>query len=78
MVNLTVKNIPDELHERLKHSAERNRRSLNSEILVILQSFFIAPVVDPAARERRLKALRDSLPKVDHALVDEFKREGRS
>lgn len=78
MVTLTVKNIPDELHERLKLNAERNRRSLNSEILVILQSFFLAPVVDPEARERKFKALRDSLPKVDHSLVDGFKREGRS
>lgn len=78
MVTLTVKNIPDELHERLKYNAERNRRSLNSEILIILESFFLAPVVDRAAEERKLKALTDSLPKVDHSLVDEFKREGRS
>ena len=34
MTTLTLKNIPDELHAQLKESAERNRRSLNSEILV--------------------------------------------
>ena len=78
MVTITVKNIPDELHQRIKLNAQANRRSLNSEILIILQSFFLAPVVDREAQERKLKELTDSLPKVDHSLVDEFKREGRS
>ena len=49
MLNLTLKNIPRELHARLKASAEKNRRSLNSEILVRLESDFAAPVVDAGA-----------------------------
>ena len=35
---LTLKNIPDELYERLKSAAELNRRSLNSEAIVCLES----------------------------------------
>jgi hypothetical protein len=31
---ITLKNIPDEVYERLKASAEANRRSLNSEAIV--------------------------------------------
>jgi plasmid stability protein len=31
VITLTLKNIPKELHEKLKASAERNRRSLKSE-----------------------------------------------
>ena len=34
---ITVKNIPDNLYQRLKQSAIENRRSLNSEILVCIE-----------------------------------------
>ena len=33
MLTLTLKNIPEHLHAKLKQSAVKNRRSLNSEIL---------------------------------------------
>lgn len=78
MATLTLKNIPDELHARLKESAERNRRSLNSEILVRLESAFTAPVVDPREDVRRMKAFTAGQAPVDHALVDRFKRSGRT
>lgn len=78
MANLTLKNIPDELHARLKESAERNRRSLNSEILIRLESAFTAPVVDVREHARQLKAFTDRQSMVDHSLVDRFKRHGRT
>jgi plasmid stability protein len=34
---ITVKNIPDNLYQRLKQSATENRRSINSEILVCIE-----------------------------------------
>ncbi len=37
MPNLTVKNIPPILYERLKQRAADNRRSINSEILMIIE-----------------------------------------
>ena len=37
MATITVKNIPDELYERLKSVAETNRRSINSEIIVCIE-----------------------------------------
>jgi plasmid stability protein len=37
-VNLSVKNVPDELAERLRRRAERNRRSLQRELISILES----------------------------------------
>ena len=77
MATLTLKNIPDPLHRLLKESAERNRRSLNSEILIRLEGGFTAPLVDPRAYARELKAFTDALPFVDHTLVDRFKRKGR-
>ena len=49
MPTLTLKNIPEDLHARLKASAERNRRSLNSEILVRLEQDISRAVLDPVA-----------------------------
>ncbi|MBL8225321.1 MAG: hypothetical protein JNM50_08325 [Chromatiales bacterium] len=37
-VNLSVKNVPDDLAERLRKRAARNRRSLQQELLSILES----------------------------------------
>ena len=78
MATLTLKNIPDELHALLKESAERNRRSLNSEILIRLESAFTAPVVDVRKLAREMKAFTDAQPMQDHTLFDRFKRQGRT
>jgi hypothetical protein len=77
MTTLTLKNIPEELHARLKESAEKNRRSLNSEILMRLESAFAVPVVDPRQHARSLKAFTDAMPPIDHSKVDSYKRQGR-
>lgn len=77
MTTLTLKNIPEELHALLKESAEKNRRSLNSEILVRLESAFTAPVVGAREDSRSLKAFTDAMPKIDHGTVDRDKRRGR-
>jgi len=37
MPALTIKNMPDEVYRRLKESARLNRRSLNSEAIVLLE-----------------------------------------
>lgn len=37
-VNLSVKNVPDELAERLRQRASANRRSLQRELLSILEA----------------------------------------
>jgi len=37
MPTITVKNIPADLYEQLKHAAEMNRRSINSEIIVCIE-----------------------------------------
>jgi len=78
MLNLTLKNIPKELHARLKESADKNRRSLNSEILVRLESEFAAPAVDAGTLTRTLKAFTAGMPRVEHAKVTRYKRQGRA
>jgi plasmid stability protein len=47
MSSLLIKNIPSELHARLKQRAAKNRRSINAEIILILETAV------PAATEPR-------------------------
>ena len=78
MPTLTLKNIPDDLHAKLKASAERNRRSLNSEILIRLECDFAVPSLDPDVYAKELKAFAARLPRVEHAGVTRYKRQGRA
>lgn len=78
MPTLTLKNIPEDLHARLKASAERNRRSLNSEILVRLEQDISRPVLDPIAHAGTLRAFTARLPRVSHQRVAHYKRQGRA
>ena len=76
---LTLKNIPDEVYDRLKSSAEAHRRSLNSEAIVCLEAVLLPGRMSVAERLDRARTLRSSLPmgKIKARDIDEFKREGR-
>ena len=76
MRTLTLKNIPAHLHAKLKESAEKNRRSLNSEILMRLEQDVSVPKVDRTKLANELKAFTDRLPHVDHRIGDRYKRKG--
>jgi antitoxin FitA len=77
---LTLKNVPDEVYERLKTAAAHNRRSLNREAIVVLETA-LAPVQIPALeRIARARALRAALPvraKFHAKDIDAAKRTGR-
>lgn len=76
---LTLKNIPDEVYERLKASAGAHRRSINSEVLVCLEAQLLPnrfPVSDRLARARMLR--KTPAPKAFTTRdTDAFKRGGR-
>jgi plasmid stability protein len=76
---LTLKNIPDEVYERLKDSAESHRRSLNSEAIVCLETVLLPGRIAPAERLARARALRNALSKAKFRArdIDAMKREGR-
>lgn len=78
MLNLTLKNVPPELHRVLKARAEANRRSLNREILALLETQVRAPAVDIAAEQKSLAAFVASLPHVDHQRVGRYRNAGRT
>lgn len=77
--NLTLKNIPDEIYERLKASAEAHRRSLNSEAIVCLESVLLPGRMSPGERLARARELRRTLPRGRFTArgIEVLKRAGR-
>jgi plasmid stability protein len=77
--SLTLKNIPDVVYDRLKHSAEVHRRSLNSEAIVCLESVLLPAKVNAVERLARARQLRATLPKGKFRArdIDAAKRQDR-
>ena len=77
---LTLKDIPDAVHDRLKFSAEAHRRSMNSEVIVCLEAVLLPTRLTTAERLVRARALRSALPKGKFRVrdIEAMKREGRS
>jgi plasmid stability protein len=77
---LTLKNIPDEVYDRLKAAAGAHRRSLNSEAIVCLEAALL-PTRRISVEERleRIHALRANLRTggLSDQDIETFKREGR-
>ena len=44
-VNLSIKNVPDHVAEKLRESAAAHHRSLQGELLAILEAAVVAPTV---------------------------------
>lgn len=83
--NLTLKNVPDEVYERLKSSAEAHRRSLNSEAIVCLEAILMPGRISTSERLEQARRLRDSLrdvsgrkPTLRPKDIEACKREGRA
>jgi antitoxin FitA len=76
---LTLKNIPDEIYERLKLAAQTHRRSMNSEVIVCLESVLLPVKITSAERLARAQALRATLPQAKFKAIDidALKRQGR-
>ncbi len=55
-VNLSVKNVPEEIAQRLRERAERNRRSLQRELMVILEEA-ASPKLSARDAMERVRAL---------------------
>ena len=77
---LTLKNIPDDIYERLKAAAEIHRRSMNSEAIVCLETVLVPGKMKPnerLARARELRAIFGSGKKFKAHEIDDLKRMGR-
>ncbi|MCP4639364.1 MAG: Arc family DNA-binding protein [bacterium] len=79
MPSITVKNIPDPLYECLRKRAKSNRRSINSEIIVCIESAVSSRPVDTDEFLKTARRLRQLT--AGHVLSDRelnrAKTEGR-
>jgi plasmid stability protein len=58
MATVTVKNMPDEVYMRLKLVAEKNRRSINSEIIVCIENAVTSRRINPDEMLENARRLR--------------------
>lgn len=79
MANITVKNIPNDLYERLKDVAANNHRSLNNEIIVCIKKAVQSRKIDKEESLDRIRKLRDStkLPPLTNERLTQVRDEGR-
>ncbi len=79
MPALTIKNIPDDLYDRLKEAARVHRRSLNSEILYCVERMLEPYKIDVSEQLATARKLREKT--ATYTLTDEFldnaKNDGR-
>ncbi|HUF79071.1 MAG TPA: Arc family DNA-binding protein [Thermoanaerobaculia bacterium] len=72
-VNLSIKNVPDEVAERLRRRAERSHRSLQGELMTILTEAAVASSERLSIQEarRRVAELGLRMPPESAAMVRE-------
>lgn len=76
MPAVLIRDVPEEMHKKLKAQAAANRRSLSREALVLLERALVDPLSTPTIEEidaLRIKP-RESL---DPDFLDRAKRAGR-
>jgi len=78
-INITLKNIPSDLHKDLKSSAARHRRSLNSEIISLLEERLSPRRRAPEEVLAAASALKERMKGVwlTPEMIDQAKKEGR-
>jgi antitoxin FitA len=79
MPSITVKDIPQELYESLKHSAGANHRSLNKEIIACIERTVGSHKIDPEEFLARASELRTKWrgPPITDAELTRAKNAGR-
>jgi len=78
MPTLTIKGVPPELHEKLKARAKRHRRSMNNELLTILERTLTPARKSAEEAIAEAEALNDRIGKTFPDIVNEAKRKGRA
>lgn len=78
MPGITIKNIPDELYQRLVETARTHHRSLTKEIVVALERHVGKPAQHKEALLERIRAVRERYqPTIADADIDGWKHAGR-
>lgn len=61
MATITLKNIPDDLYQKIKHKAQQHRRSINNEIIFCLEQTLKAQPVAAEALLAKARAVREKM-----------------
>lgn len=61
MSTITIKNVPPAVHRALKSRAKAHGRSLNSEIIVTLESVLRGSPIDATAVGEHARAVRETM-----------------
>lgn len=78
MATITLKKLPDELHERLKERAAQNRRSLNNEVIACLEEITGSEQRNPARFLTEVRTLRKKIHgHITEKQLNRYKRLGR-
>ena len=78
MANITLKDVPEDLHERLRVAAEASGRSLSKLILTTLERSLGPRRIDRLDLIERIRNRRATMDRIlDDGLLEEAIREGR-
>lgn len=78
MPTITVKNIPERLHQKLKQNASHHHRSLNNEIIACLESTVSATPINSESLLARARKIRSNIAgQLTEENLHEFKNQGR-
>ena len=79
MRTITVKKIPDDLYNKLKEKAGINHRSINSEIIMCIESAVQSKQIDPDTFLSRIEVLQKEItvPTLTDDKISESKEKGR-
>lgn len=76
---ITLKNIPNDLYELIKQNAAEHRRSINNEVISIIENALRSQKIDPEKFLVTVRKLRERTSRIQ--LTDKFiykaKNEGR-
>lgn len=61
MPSFTIRDIPDDVYQRVAQAAKANRRSINSEIICSLESMFPSSKLDKEVFMAEVRQLRSEL-----------------
>ena len=76
--NFTLKNIPEDLYKKVKERAQRNNRSINGEIISILNTATAPNHIPVDVILARARALRERTRGcLTDGFINQAKREGR-
>lgn len=79
MATLTIKNIPLEVYERLKRRAKANRRSINQEVIAVIERALETPPIDIDSTLERTRNIRELTAqyRLRDEELEQWKNEGR-